>query len=94
MQAIIVTLNYNQCMTYILDKKNKNMKQQIKSFLIILPIIMILLIAGGAFLGNQLSQIWGITDSLMWALLFTTLGFFISILVSILIIKMKIDTKE
>jgi len=84
-------------MTYIFDKikdKRKNMKHQIKSFLIFFPIIMIILIAGGAFLGIQLSKTLGITDSLISSILFATIGFLISIVVSILIIKKKIHTEE
>lgn len=75
-------------------KNEKNVKQQIKSLLMILPIIMIILITGGGFLGIQLSKMLGNTDSFMWALLFATIGFLISILISILIIKMKINTEE
>lgn len=75
-------------------KNEKNVKQQIKSLLMILPIIMIILITGGGFLGIQLSKMLGNTDSFMWALLFATIGFLISILISILIITMKINTEE
>lgn len=75
-------------------KNKKNVKQQIKSLLMILPIIMIILITGGGFLGIQLSKMLGNTDSFMWALLFATIGFLISILISILIITMKINTEE
>lgn len=75
-------------------ENQKNMKQQVKSLLMIFPFIMIFLIAGGGFLGIQLSNILGNKDPLMWGLLFATIGFLISILLSILIIKMRINTKE
>ena len=83
-------------MTWVLGEieDEKNMKQQLKSLLMILPFIMIILIAGGGFLGIQLSKMLGTTDSFMWALLFATIGFLISILISILIIKMKINNEE
>ncbi len=59
----------------------------IKRYLLILPIVFIVLMGGGAYLGIQLSHMWGVSDSIIWPIIFTTLGFGISIVISILISK-------
>lgn len=64
-------------------------QRKIKKYLLILPIFMTLLIAGGAYLGIQLSKTWRISNSIMWPIFFATIGFGISILISILIAKMQ-----
>tara|TARA_B100000315_G_scaffold147741_1_gene136663 strand:+ start:417 stop:629 length:213 start_codon:yes stop_codon:yes gene_type:complete len=62
-------------------------QKKIQKYLLILPIIFTALIAGGTYIGIQLSNIWGVSDSIMWPLIFATLGFGISIVISILISK-------
>ena len=66
-----------------IDSKQK----KIQKYLLILPIIFIALIVGGTYIGFQLSDIGGVSDSIMWPLIFATLGFGISIVISILISK-------
>ena len=64
-------------------------QRKIKKYLLVLPIIMIILIAGGAYLGIQLSKTWGTSNSIIWPILFATIGFVISIVLSIIIVKMQ-----
>jgi hydrogenase/urease accessory protein HupE len=59
----------------------------IKRYLLILPIVFIVLMGGGAYLGIQSSHMWGMSDSIIWPIIFTTLSFGISIVISILISK-------
>ena len=66
-----------------IDSKQK----KIQKYLLILPIIFIALIVGGTYIGFQLSNIGEVSDSIMWPLIFATLGFGISIVISILISK-------
>lgn len=66
-----------------IDSKQK----KIQKYLLILPIIFTTLIVGGTYIGFQLSNIGEVSDSIMWPLIFATLGFGISIVISILISK-------
>jgi len=68
-------------------------QRKIKKYLLVLPIIMIILIAGGAYLGIQLSKTWGTSNSIIWPIFFATIGFGISIIISIFISKIIATTK-
>jgi|TARA_B100001964_G_C13983155_1_gene487161 hypothetical protein len=67
--------------------KSDSIRKKKQRYLFILPIIFTLLMAGGAYLGIQLSKMWGVSDPITWPIIFTTLGFVISIVISISISK-------
>lgn len=67
--------------------KDAGSRRRIKITLLGLLVIMAVLIIGGAFLGFYLSELLGNHDSILLPILFATLGFGISIVVSLYVAK-------
>ncbi|MFQ6134248.1 MAG: hypothetical protein ACE5KU_00340 [Nitrososphaerales archaeon] len=67
--------------------KDAGSRRRIKITLLGLLVIMAVLIIGGAFLGFYLSELLGNPDSILLPILFATLGFGISIVVSLYVAK-------
>jgi uncharacterized protein YacL len=62
-------------------------RRRIRVTLLVLPAVMVLLIIGGVFLGFYLSSLLGSSDSMVMPLIFATLGFVISVVLSLYVAK-------
>ncbi len=60
---------------------------RIKKILLVLPIIMATMIAGGAIFGIYLSELIGSDETFLLSILTATVGFGVSIVISVYLIK-------